>query len=97
MRFKEPAVQAKFRDFKRDVILSFTDLDSSYLLKIHEASVGPFTGALDKKVQVQVVMDSGTFLGILNRTVDGVSALLSGKIKVHASLSDLLKLQELLK
>jgi putative sterol carrier protein len=96
-RFKEPDLQEKFRGFKRDVVFTFTDLHLSYLFKVHEASVGPTNLAADVKNQVEVVTDSATFLGILSQTVDGFSAFLSGKLKVHGPISDLLKLQELLK
>lgn len=96
MRFKEPAVQERFKGFKRDVVFKFTDLDASYLFKIHEATFAP-TQLAAEKGQVEVVTDSATFLGILHHTIDGVSAFLDGRLKVYGPISDLLKLQELLK
>ena len=95
-RFQEPTLQDRFRNFKRDVVFNFTDLDASYLFKIHEAKVTPTELKADKQ-QVEVITDGATFLGILNRSIDGFTAFLDGRLKVHGPISDLLKLQELLK
>ncbi len=95
-RFKEPALQERFKSFKRDVVFKFTDLDTSYLFKIHEATVTPTDLQADKQ-QVEVITDGATFLGIINRSIDGFTAFLDGRLKVHGPISDLLKLQELLK
>lgn len=95
-RFKEPAVQEHFKSFKRDVVFNFTDINASYLFKIHEATITPTALQADKQ-QVEVIIDGATFLGILNQSIDGFSAFLDGRLKVHGPISDLLKLQELLK
>jgi putative sterol carrier protein len=95
-RFKEPALQERFKSFKRDVIINFTDLNASYLFKVHEATVSRTDLKADKQ-QVEVTTDGATFLGILNRSIDGFSAFLDGRLKVRGPISDLLKLQELLK
>lgn len=95
-RFREPANRERFKSFKRDVILNFTDLNASYIFKIKEAIITPTDLHADKQ-QVEVVTDAATFLGILNRSVDGLAAFLDGRLKVHGPISDLLKLQELLK
>ncbi len=95
-RFKEPALQERFKSFKRDVVFNFNDLDASYLFKIHEATVTA-TDLKANKQQVEVITDGATFLGILNRNIDGFTAFLDGRLKVHGPISDLLKLQELLK
>ncbi len=95
-RFKEPTLQERFKSFKRDVVFNFTDLDTSYLFKIREATVTPTNVRADKQ-QVEVITDGATFLGILNRSIDGFAAFLDGRLKVHGPISDLLKLQELLK
>ncbi len=95
-RFREPAVQKRFKNFKRDVILNFTDLNASYLFRIKEATIVPTDLQADKQ-QVEVITDGVTFLGILNQSVDGFTAFLDGRLKVHGPISDLLKLQELLK
>ncbi len=95
-RFKEPALQERFKGFKRDVVFNFTDINTSYLFKIHEATVTPTDVQADKQ-QVEVITDGTTFLGILNRSIDGFSAFLDGRLKVHGPISELLKLQELLK
>lgn len=96
-RFREPDLQERFKGLKRDVVFTFTDLNASYLFKIREASIEPTNMQPGDKSRVEVVTDSTTFLGILNRTVDGFAAFTSGKLKVHGPISDLLKLQELLK
>ncbi len=96
VRFREPAVQERFKSFKRDVILKFTDLNASYLFKVKEAAITPTDLQADKQ-QVEVITDGATFLGILNQSVDGFAAFLDGRLKVHGPISDLLKLQELLK
>ena len=95
-RFREPGVQERFKSFKRDVILNFTDLNVSYLFKIKEAVITPTDLQADKQ-QVEVITDGATFLGILDQSVDGFTAFLDGRLKVHGPISDLLKLQELLK
>ncbi len=95
-RFREPAVQERFKSFKRDVILNFTDLHASYLFKLKEAAITPTDLQADKQ-QVEVITDGATFLGILNQSIDGFAAFLDGRLKVHGPISDLLKLQELLK
>ena len=95
-RFREPGVQERFKSFKRDVILNFTDLNASYLFKVKEAIITPTDLQADKQ-RVEVTTDGATFLGILNQSVDGFAAFLDGRLKVHGPISDLLKLQDLLK
>ncbi len=96
-RLREPETQARFKDFKQNLALTFTDLNLSYLIRIQEATVELLNPETEVKHQVAVVTDSATFLGILNRSVDGLSAFTSGKLKVHGSIPDLLKLQGLLR
>ncbi len=90
---KDPSIQARVKGLKQDITLTFTDLNLSYAVKVHDATVAPTIVRPGEKHQVEVMTDSETFLGIINRKIDGFSAFTSGKLKVHGSISDLLKLQ----
>ncbi len=96
-RLKEPEVQARLKGVKQDLTLTFTDLNLSYLVRVQEAIVEPTIVQPGEKHRVELVTDGETFLGILNRRVDALSAFTGGRLKVHGSLSDLLKLQSLLR
>ncbi len=96
-RLVESDAKERFKGFKKDLLLTFPDLNLRYLVKIHDGLVIPAETGRSGENVVEVTTDIATFLGILNRSTDAFTAFTTGKLKVQGSIPDLLKLQKLLR
>lgn len=81
-------------ELKRKIIVKFNDDGKYYLLL--ENSMLSFTDPFEK-ADIEVELDTETFHKILGGEMDALSAYITRKISVKASLSDKLLLSDLLK
>ncbi len=81
-------------DLERKIIINFKD-NGKYFLKLENGSLN-FVDPFDKG-DIEVEMTMETFEKILSKEMDALSAYITKKILVKASLSDKLLLSDLLK
>jgi putative sterol carrier protein len=95
-KLDDPKMKERFSKFNKTMQFSFRDAGLDYVLRFEGGEVKEMREGKAEKPEVSVDIDSDTFLGILNKEINAISAYSSGKIKVNGEMSDLLKLQKLL-
>ena len=86
-----------FRRFNKTVQFVYPDLELSIIMEFAGSEgVKEIKEGTVPRPNVRVTLDSDTFLGILNREIDALSAFSARKIKFKGAMVDLLKLQKLL-
>ncbi len=92
---KEDSRKEKIKELRRSIVVKFTD-DGTYNIYLENATLSDVE---EGEIQADIVVetDTGTFRAILEKREDALTAYLSRKIRVKASLMDKLLLSELLK
>jgi len=95
-KLDDPKLKESFKTFSKTMQFRFKDLDLSYYMVFGDGDVKEKREGALEKPDVDVHMDSDTFVGIQNKEANAINAYTAGKIKVKGDMSDLLKLQKLL-
>ena len=85
------------RDLDRIIILEFTDDDVYYLHLKNGALEGPMKVKPEGEGEIGIRMSSEVFESVLSGKMSALTAYMSRKISVDASLMDKLLLMEMLK
>jgi hypothetical protein len=82
---------------ERTVSCRVPDLGLSYLTRIHKSGLDPFSPDADPKAaQVRLTISSPDLLELADDRMSAAKAWASGKLKIEASIMDLLRLRKLL-
>jgi len=73
----------------------FTDTGAYYHIRFQDGLPQPAVKGKPEKADVTYEMSSQTFLAMSRKEISGLKAYAQGKVKVRASMPDLLKLQKL--
>jgi len=95
-KFDDPELKEEFKRFHKSVQFVYPDINLSYVMEVAGGGVKELKEGTVERPNVVVTLDSDTFLGILDREIDALSAYSEGKIKFKGAMTDLLKLQKLL-
>ena len=96
-KYEELKSTWSFRRFNKTIQFVYPDLDLSYVMEIAgPEGVKEIKEGTVPRPNVSVILDSDTFLGILNQEIEALSAYGAGKIKFKGAMVDLLKLKKLL-
>jgi len=95
-KFDDPELKKEFERFYKSVQFVYPDINISYVMEVAGGEVKELKEGTVERPNVVVTLDSDTFLGILDREIDAISAFSAGKIKFKGAMTDLLKLQKLL-
>jgi putative sterol carrier protein len=95
-KLEDPELKEEFKKFYKSVQFVYTDLNSSYVMELAGGEVKEIKEGTVDRPNIIVTIDSDTFLGIVNKEIDAISAFSQGKIKFKGAMTDLLKLQKLL-
>jgi len=95
-KMDDPATQASLQGFTKTIQFSFPDLGTSYLFRIENGAVKESGEASIEKPDIGVSMSSDTLVAIASNKMSGMSAFMTGKLKVRGSVGDLMKLQKLM-
>jgi putative sterol carrier protein len=88
-------LQESLKDKKRTVQIELTDKES-YNFLFEDCEVKNFNVGTVDKPDIKIITDSETLTGILNQEINPMKAYVSKKLKVKASLMDLLTVKSLL-
>jgi putative sterol carrier protein len=92
--YDEKAVKA-FEGWTRTMQYAFTDTGEFWYLRVVNGKPGePLVGRVEKP-EVLYEMSTDTFAAIARREITGMKAFMQGKVKVKASMGDLMKLKKL--
>ncbi len=92
---KEDPKKEKIKDLKRSIVVKFTD-DGSYHLYLENARLSDVE---EGEIEADIVMetDTKTFIDILEKREDALTAYITKKVRIKAKLMDKLLLSDLLK
>jgi hypothetical protein len=80
----------------RSVSVRLTDLGSGYRARLSDGALHGITPGDDPKAQIKMALTSDDLLALTRGDLPFASAWASGRVKVDASMFDLLKLRALL-
>jgi putative sterol carrier protein len=95
-KFEDPEIKASFKRFNKSVQFVYPDLNLTYVMEIADGEVKELKKEAVPRPNVNVTIDSDTFLSIVNKETNALRAYAAGKIKFKGAMTDLLKLQKLL-
>ncbi len=87
------------RDFKgwtgKTMQYLFTDIGEYYHLRFQEGVPTPAVKGKADKAEISYEMSTETFLALARKEMSGMKAFAQGKVKIRASMPDMLKLQKI--
>jgi putative sterol carrier protein len=83
-------------DFDRSLACTITDLGAAFHGRLADGRVHDLTDGDDPKAKIRLVIASDDLLDLVAGRLDAKRAFANGKLKIKASIFDLLKLQKLL-
>lgn len=94
-KFLDEKIQKEFKNLK-SLEYIFQDMGTSFYILIQNGVPGDFEEKKAEKPDIQLFMDSQTFVEIMDGKMSGMKAYVSGKVKAKGSVTNLLKLQKLM-
>jgi len=95
-KFSEEKIQKEFANFSKTLEYVFKDKETSFCVSIQNGVPSDFQEKKAEKPDIQLIMDSQTFVEIMDGKLSGMKAYASGKVKLKGSIRDLMKLQKLM-
>jgi putative sterol carrier protein len=95
-KFDDPDLKSRFSSYTKNMQFYFTDLNTSYLIKVENGEVKSLAEESMESPDILVTIDATDFIDILNKKMNPMKAYTTGKLKAKGKLTDLLKLQKLL-
>jgi putative sterol carrier protein len=96
LKFDDPKLKPRFVGFSKTMQFTFPDLKTTYLIRVNNGVVQSLTEESIPTPDINVTIDSGVLIGIMNKTINPMTAYQTGQLKAKGNLTDLLKLQKLL-
>ncbi len=94
--FKTEKNQKKFKKWNKTMAWEFTDLEKTYHSVLTEGMpAAPIEGE-PESADVRIIIDSPTWIGIMDGSISGMNAYTSKKLKIKGKMTDLMKLQKLM-
>ena len=83
-------------DFDRSLACRITDLDAGFHGRLVDGRIQNLTDGDDPKAKIRMIISSDDLIELVSGRLDAKRAFASGRLKIKASVFDLLKLQKLL-
>lgn len=96
LKFDDPNLKPRFASFSKNMQFTFPDLKATYLIRVNNGVVQSLSEESIPTPDINVTIDSDVLIGIMNKTINPMTAYQTGKLKAKGNLTDLLKLQKLL-
>ncbi|MFW9949315.1 MAG: SCP2 sterol-binding domain-containing protein [Candidatus Thorarchaeota archaeon] len=95
-RYNDPKVSKSFSNWDNTLMMTFKDLNKSYLFKINMDRGIELVEGYDEEAGVQVNFDSTIFLKMMTKQINPIKAYSSGGLEVKGQMKNLLKLRKLM-
>lgn len=95
-KFDDPKLKPRFASFSKNMQFTFTDLNTSYVIKVENGEVKSLAEESIEAPDIHVTIEATVLIDILNKKMNPMKAYTTGKLKAKGKLTDLLKLQKLL-
>ena len=96
LKFDDPKLKPRFVGYTKNMQFTFPDLKTTYVIKVNNGAVQSVSEESIPTPDINVTIDSDILIGIMNKTINPMTAYQTGKLKAKGNLTDLLKLQKLL-
>jgi putative sterol carrier protein len=83
-------------DFDRTLACQIPDLSAAFHGRLENGKIVDLTEGDDPKAKIKMIIDSDDLLELVSGRLDAGKAFASGRLKIKASVMDLLKLRKLL-
>ena len=83
-------------DFDRTLACQVPDLQAAFHGRLENGKIVDLTDGDDPKAKIKMIINSDDLLELVAGTLDAGKAFASGRLKIKASVMDLLKLRKLL-
>ena len=94
-KFTDEKISKAYKNWNKTVQYYFPDMDEYYKIVLNNGDPVEVSQGKSEKPEIQYEMTTETFLDIVNKKISGMKAYNQKKVKVKASMPDLLKLQKL--
>jgi putative sterol carrier protein len=95
-RYNKPDVRSKFDGWVNNLVMSFPDINKSFVFKINGSEGIEMVEGSDENATIQVSMASDMFVKLLSKQINAIKAYSSGALKVKGEMKNLLKLRKLM-
>ena len=95
LRFSDPKVVKDFSRWNKTMQYHFPDRGETYLVRFIEGHAQPPIEEQVPKPDIQYEMDSDTFMAIIRKEISGFKAYQQKRVKLKASMPDMMKLQKI--
>jgi putative sterol carrier protein len=95
-RYNDPKVAKSFQKWNETLMMTFPDLNKSYLYKINRDEGIELMEGYDEEAAVQVKLNSNIFIKMMTKQINPIKAYSSGELEVAGKMRDLLKLRKLM-
>ena len=95
-RYNDPKVAKSFQKWDEILMMTFPDVNKSYLYKINKDEVIKLMEGYDEEAAVQVKLNSNIFIKMMTKQINPIKAYSSGELEVAGKMRDLLKLRKLM-
>ena len=95
-RYNDPKVSSSFSNWDDTLMMTFPDVDKSYLFKINRDQGIHLTEGYNEEAAVQVKVDSDIYIKMMTNQINPIKAYSSGKLEVVGKMRSLLKLRKLM-
>lgn len=96
-RFANPEVQIALRGFTKTIQFSFTDTGEAWLIRVSDGKEAVLSQELFDQPDIRVTCSTESLAGIMDGTINPITAYLQRKIQVKGAMEDLLRMQKILK
>jgi putative sterol carrier protein len=94
-KLDDPDMAERFEGFEKTLQFKFNDTENYYLV-FKESKCEIKEGEIDEP-DITIITDSQVIIDIMNRDLSPTKAFMGGKLKAKGPMSDMLKLQMLMK
>ncbi len=96
LKFLDPRVAGSFKGWNgKTMQYLFSDLGEYYSIRFQDGVPGPVEKGKPEKADICYEMTTETFLALARKEMTGLRAYGLGKVKLRASMPDMLKLQKI--
>lgn len=92
---QNPAVKTELNGLQRSIAIHFSDEDH-YLLELKDGALGGLRIGNSTKTDLTIRTDTATFLGLVQKEIGPMKALVTRKLVIDGSLEDKLLFRKLL-
>lgn len=94
-KYTHEKVATSFKKWNKTIQYHFTDIDEYYTFKLVNGQPGPIVEGKIENPDIEYAMSTETFISLVKKEISGFKLYQQKKIKVKASMPELLKLQKL--